>query len=129
MPPQAISLLGGEPWNDWATARALAAWLHDNPGNSVLLLYDQFHSGQMRSVLDAVLDSDDAARIRIRALSGPEFDDTNWWTLRSGYRAFGASWLMRFQTWLGGGDAPQSPQRNADDYRRDFLKSLAEKMP
>jgi hypothetical protein len=129
VPPDAISFIPGGRWNDWADARALAAWFRAHPGNSVLLLCDQFHSAQFRRALNAVLDPADAARVRVRALPSRQYDDTNWWKLRCGYRAFGGSWLMRFQSWLGGGDVPQSPERNADDYERDFLQTLPERMP
>jgi hypothetical protein len=129
VPPDAISFIRGGRWNDWADARSLAAWLRAHPGNSVLLLCNQFGSAQFRHVLDAVLDTADGARVRIRALPSRQCDDTNWWKLRCGYRAFGGSWLMRFQSWLGGGDVPQSSERNADDYERDFLQTLPERTP
>ncbi len=48
VPAEAVTVLRGEPWNDWANAEALAAWMNDHPGHGVLLLSDQFHSGQMR---------------------------------------------------------------------------------
>jgi hypothetical protein len=126
VPPEAVSLIRGGQWNDWANARSLAAWLGDHPGKSVLLLCSQFHSAQVRHVLDAVLDVDEAARVRIRALPSRQYDNTNWWTVRGGYREFGARWLMRIQSWLGGGDVPQSPEKSADEYRRDFLQTLPE---
>jgi hypothetical protein len=129
VPPQAISLLCGGRWNDWANARSLASWLREHPGNSVLLLCNQFHSAQVRHALDDVLDPDEVARARIRALPSREYDDTNWWKLRCGYRAFGAGWLMRFQGLFGGGDVPQLPERSAEDYQRDFLRTLPERTP
>ena len=129
VPQDAVSVLPGERWNDWATARALAGWLHDHPGNSAVLLCDQFHSAQLRRVLDAVLDSANAASVRVRALASREYDNTNWWTRRCGYRAFGGSWLLRFQSWFDSGDAAQTPERNADDYERDFLGALPENTP
>ena len=129
VPQDAISLIRGGSWDDWANARSLAAWLRDHPGSFVLLLCSQFHSALVRHALDAVLDPADAARVFIRALPGRLCDDTNWWTLRCGYREFGGSWLMQFQSWLGGGDVPQSPERSADDYERDFLQSLPERTP
>ena len=129
VPQEAVSILRGERFNDWATARTLAAWLRDHPGSSVVLLSGQFHSAQLRRALDAGLDPAGAASVRVRALPSRVCDDTNWWTCRPGYRAFGGSWLLKFQSWLGGGDAAQTRERNADDYERDFLQTLPERAP
>jgi len=129
VPQEAVSVLRGERWNDWATARALADWMRDHPGNSVLLLCDQFHSAQLRRVLDAVLDPAEAASVRVRALRSRMCDNTNWWTQRSGYRAFAGSWLLQLQRRFGGGDAAQTAERNAADYERDFLQAFQENTP
>jgi hypothetical protein len=129
VPHEAVSVVRGERFNDWATARTLAAWLRDHPGNSVVLLCGQFHSSQLRRALDAVIEPADAASVRVRALPSRRYDDTNWWTCRPGFRAFGGSWLLKFQGWLGGGDAAQTPERSADDYERDFLHALPENTP
>jgi hypothetical protein len=129
VPQEAVSMIRGGRWNDWANARSLASWLREHPGKSVLMLCSQFHSAQVRHAMDAVLDPDGAARVRIRALPGRDYDDTNWWKLRGGYRAFGASWLMRLQSLLGGGDVPQLLDRNAENYQRDFLLTLPERTP
>jgi hypothetical protein len=129
VPPGSVSVLRGQRWNDWDTARALAAWLHDHPGKSVLLLCGQFHTAQLRSALDSVLAPDKAASVRVHALRHRECDETNWWTCRAGFRMFGGSWLLRLQTWLTGGDTPPSPEKCADDYERDFLKRFQEDAP
>ena len=83
----------------------------------------------MRRAMDAVLEPDAAASVHLRALRNRDYDDTNWWTRRCGYRAFGESWLLRVQGWLGGGDAAKMPERNAKDYERDFLHALPESTP
>ena len=129
VPSEAISILRCEPWNDWATARALADWLRDHPNNSVLLLCGQFRSAQARHTLDAVLHRAEAARVRVRALPSRQCDETDWWTSRRGYLEFGDHWLMRIQNRLGGGDAMQPPERNAEQYERDFLRTLPEALP
>ena len=88
VPQESLSVLHGERWNDWATARTLAAWLRDHPDHSVLLLSGQFHSAQFRHVLDVVLDTDDAARVRVRACAT---DDT---MIRTGGPAEPAFWRL-----------------------------------
>jgi len=129
VPQEAVSVLRGQRWNDWATVQTLAAWMRDHPGHSVVLLCGQFHSAQLRRAADAVLEPGDAASVRVRALPNRDYDDTNWWTRRCGYRAFGGHWLLRIQGWLGGGAAAQMPERNADDYERSFLQAFQEKTP
>lgn len=129
VPQEAITIVRGQRWNDWANVRALKVWLRDNPNHRVLLFCDQFHSSRIRYVLDAVLDSAEAARVRVRAMQNEKYNDTNWWTSRCGYRAFGGSWLLLLQTWFVG-DSPDRPaERNADAYQRDFLQALREKTP
>jgi hypothetical protein len=123
VPQQAISVIPGGGFNDWDAARSLAAWLNDHPKDSVLLLCSRFRSALMRRVLDVVLDPNQAARVRVRALPDRRFDESNWWKYRTGFQAFGICWLMRIQTWCGGGDSEPIPCASADDYERDFLNS------
>ena len=66
---------------------------------------------QVRRTVDAVLDTAEAASVRVRALPSRQYDDTNWWTSRRGFREFGGSWLMRVQNWLGESDAARPPER------------------
>jgi hypothetical protein len=129
VPQEAVSILHGEPWNDWATARALADWMSDYSGHRVVLLSGQFHSGQMRRALDDVLEPDAAASLHVRALPNRDYDNTNWWTRRCGYRAFADSWLLRLQSRPDRDDAAKTPARNADAYERDFLHALPESAP
>jgi hypothetical protein len=129
VPEEAVAVLRGEPWNDWANAEALAAWMSDHPGQCVLLLSEQFHSGQMRRAIDDVLRPDAAAAVHVSALRNRDYDDTNWWTRRCGYRAFGEKWLLRLQRRPDGGNAVKTPRSNADDYERDFLHALPGSTP
>ncbi len=128
VPQGAISVLHGEPCDDWATAAALGGWMREHPGRRVLLLSSQFHSGQMRRAVDDVLEPAAAARLCVRALRGRDCDDTNWWRCRCGYRAFAASSLLRLQP-CPRGDAGNAANKSADRYERDFLHALAEETP
>jgi hypothetical protein len=83
----------------------------------------------MRRDLDAVLSVAEAGRVRLRALPDPRSNPSNWWHSRPGVRGFGVAWLMRLQGLLGGGQAVQPPQTNADQYERDFLRALEESTP
>ncbi len=103
--------------------------MRDHPGHCVLLLSDAFHSGQMRRAIDAVLEPDAAAAVHLRALPNRDCDATNWWTRRGGYRAFAESWLLQLQSRPDAGEAAKTPERNADDYERDFLHALPKSTP
>jgi hypothetical protein len=129
VPPEAVTVLRGEPCNDWATAGALAAWIGDHPGRCVLLLCDQFHSGQMRRAMDAALEPKAAAAVHVSALPNRVYDDTNWWTRRGGCRTFGEEWLLRLQSRPQGGDAVETWTKSAAEYERDFLQSLPGSKP
>ena len=129
VPHEALTVLRGEPWNDWANAAALGAWMNDHPDRRVLVLSEQFHSGQMRRAIDDMLRPEAAAAVHMFALRSRDFDDTNWWTSRCGWRAFGNVWLLHLQCRPDGGDAVKTPRRNADDYERDFLPALPGSAP
>jgi hypothetical protein len=128
VPPGAIAVVQSEPWNDWATARSLARWMNDHRGQRVLLLPDQFRSGQMRRAMYDVLKPDAAALLYVQAVRTPDCNETNWWKQRSGYRAFAESWLLRLQP-RPERDAAEIPVKNADEYERAFLKAFREKTP
>jgi hypothetical protein len=129
VPQDSISLLRGGCWNDWQDARALAVWLTDRPGVSVLLLCDQFRSAAVRHTLDVALGPADAARVLVRALPNESYDDTNWWRRRCGYRGFASAWLLRIQIWLNSGDAAPPREGSADQYQRDFLQRQPQRAP
>ena len=128
VPGDSILILRSRWIDDWAAAEALSDRLRERPESSVLLLCSEFHSARVRAVLDAVLDPAVAKRVRIMPLPDRRFDQTNWWTSRRGVRTLGMSWLVRLQGWLGG-QAAHPPRKNADDYRRDIIKSWREETP
>jgi hypothetical protein len=127
VPKDAVTVLRGERWNDWAAARALSAWMQNHPGRSTLLLTAQFHSGQSRRALDDVLAPELAASVRVHPLPHRDYDNTNWWTRRCGYRAFGTSWLLRLHGRPS--DADETTAKTADTFERDFLQSFRESTP
>jgi uncharacterized SAM-binding protein YcdF (DUF218 family) len=93
VPDVAIVTVEGAARDDWENARRLRAWLEQNAAAQVALVCSQFHSGQVRYVLDSVLDRQSAARVRIRAIADPDYDETNWWRSRRGVKGFMFAWL------------------------------------
>ena len=62
-----------------------------------------------------------------RKLADPRRNETNWWTYRGGFRAFGIAWLLRLQDWFGGATAEEPRLLSAEEYERRFLQSVKEK--
>jgi uncharacterized SAM-binding protein YcdF (DUF218 family) len=128
VPRRAVAVTSSDGLDDWATARAIRAWLADRPQANMLVLCGAFSSAHLRHALDTVLDPADAYRVRTRALDDRRFDRTNWWTTRTGIKAFGIEWLRRLHGWCAG-DHPPPPFHLADAYERDVQRSLLECTP
>lgn len=129
LPPDVVSVIRSDGRDDWATARALKAWLVDRPDGIVVLLCEAFRSAHVRYVLDAVLDPAQAARVRVRALSDRQCDETQWWTSRRGVKAFGENWLRLFHVRYAGGDHLPPSVCGADDYESGVRRALPEAIP
>ncbi len=78
VPEEAVVTLPGEAATDWDSARGLRTWLDDHPGVVVRAFCDRFGSRRKRTVLDRVLGSDDAARVRLTALREAAYDESDW---------------------------------------------------
>ena len=68
VPQEAVSVLRGEQWNDWATARALAGWIAITPAIACCCSAIDSIVAQMRRAMDAVLEPDAAASVHLRAV-------------------------------------------------------------
>jgi hypothetical protein len=127
VPQEAVSVIPGGGYNDWDAARSLAAWLNKHPEDSVILLTSRFRSALVRRGLDDALDPSQAARVHVRALPDRRFSETDWWKHRAGFLEVGFCGLMRIQNWCAPGDKEPPPRADADEYERDFLRSLEDK--
>jgi hypothetical protein len=115
--------------DDWATARAIRSWLADRPNVTVVLLCGGFRSAHLRYALDTVLDPTQAARVRVHPLPDRNFDDTNWWKSRNGFKGFGTEWLRQFHGWFTGAEHRPPPYRSIDEYEDSVLRNFAEARP
>jgi hypothetical protein len=123
VPQQSIRVIHSDGDDDWATVRAVRNWLTEQPATSVLLLCAGFSSAHLRYAFDVTLDPAEAARVRVRGLPDRRFDQTNWWTSRSGIKAFGNEWIRQLHGWCAGGDHRPRSLGNADAYERDVLEA------
>jgi hypothetical protein len=83
-------------------ACALSTWLQANPDTTVLFACSSFGSGQLRHVLDKVLDPADVKRVRLAALSDPACTVETWWRSRRGVKEFMYAWLGLLYAWVEG---------------------------
>ena len=123
VPPQDISVVHGDGYDDWSTARAIRTWLADHPNATLLVLCGRFHSAHFQHALDTTLDTGRAACVCVRGLHNRRYDETDWWKSRTGIKAFGYGWLRYLHGWLANRNQQPPVHRNADDYERECLKS------
>ncbi len=124
IPQNAVTVVGRGARNGWEEARAAAEWLHAAPDARVLLLCDRFRSGAERSILNAVLGPDAAARVRILALPSRNYDETDWWRSRKGVRQFMYATLSRLYVgWAG--EPKEIPERQSPEDFERMLDQLA----
>ena len=129
LPLGIISLLPSDGGDYWAAARTLRAWLADRPNATVLVFCGRFSSAHLRSLLNLALGSAQAARVRLQALPSRRYDETDWWTSRSGIKGFGIEVLRQLCGWCAGGDHPPWHPCSADDYERHVRQALLEAAP
>jgi hypothetical protein len=129
VPRNAVLSISSDGYDDWAKARALRAWLRDRPSATIVLLASRLGSAHFRHVLNAVLDSPQAAHVHLRALPDRRYDETNWWMSRSGYKGFGMAWLLQFRAWCAGGDHQPPPLHSVHDYEHSLRLTLSEAAP
>jgi hypothetical protein len=127
-PSDAIATTQRNGTDDWGTARALRNWLAERPNESMVVLCSSFRSAPLRYALDTVL-GESSARVRVRALSGRQYNKSNWWKCRAGIRSFGIEWLRLLYGWCCG-EEPSAEVGSADQYehaiRKRCLDSMAE---
>jgi hypothetical protein len=82
VPANAITVIPGKARTDWERARCLRDWLREQPPVRVLVLGDRFGGRKLRYILDQVLETEYASRVRLRALPDRSFDESDWWQYR-----------------------------------------------
>ncbi len=128
VPDTAIETMPGQAADAWDAARELAAWLHARPGVLVAYASLPLSGGHLRWILDRTMAPGDAARIRIFAPEDPARASGNWWTSRSGVKAFMFAWIERAYAWCQGEQPPPPPQQSAAAYQA-MLRKAFEKSP
>jgi hypothetical protein len=126
IPQNSVAVVGRGARNGWDEARLAAAWFEANPSARVAILCDRFSSGALRSILDAVLPPEHAARIRIVALPSRRYDETDWWQSRTGVRQFMYAAIARaYVSWVGEPDEVPTAQ-SPEDFEQMLEQIVAE---
>lgn len=82
VPADSIRVIRGKVRTDWECARCLRDWLQQQPTVRVLVLCDRFGGRKLRYILDQVLGTEYAGRVRLKSLPERSYDENNWWQHR-----------------------------------------------
>lgn len=118
-----VSALPGSDESPWQVAHALQTWLVEHPGSRVLVLCEQFKSGDLRFVVSTVMEGRDAERVALRGLPDRRYDESNWWKSRAGVRAFGEMVFDLAYDCMHGEDMPPAGEVDLDQFERNLLHS------
>jgi uncharacterized SAM-binding protein YcdF (DUF218 family) len=93
----------------------LRAWMEQNPDSTLIVITDRFYSRQDRITSRRVLTDEQLARTSWVALPNREFDESNWWQVRSGGLNFGYGILTLTHTWLSAEQPEPGEPRTPDE--------------
>jgi hypothetical protein len=118
VPPGVITVIPGETRNDWDRARCLRAWLQAKPGAHVVILGGRFDGRRLRYILDTVLGTDYAARVRLLALPQHPYDERDWWRNRLGIAHVFDCYVRLAYVRLWGEDRLEWREWDPEDYKK-----------
>ena len=78
VPAETLTGLECDGLDDWQATAVLGRWLQEHPQAHLALLCDRFDSRRQRWILNSVLSAADARRVRVCAIRGKRYDETNW---------------------------------------------------
>jgi hypothetical protein len=119
VPDEAIAVLE----NGAAPLSELQHWLRSHPEKRVILVCARFSSRRQSWALAKTLEPGERDRVHIFAVRDDDYDETNWWTSRTGVKEFFNAWLGQVYSWLGWEEEPQQPW-DPDEYERDLAKAI-----
>ncbi len=113
IPPEDIWPIPADALDVWGEAHAMAKWLKEHPGATVVLAGSPFGSRRLRYVFDKVLGPVDAKRLRLATLPDPASPMGCWWRSRGGVKDFMYAWLELGYAWVAGESAGPYPANAA----------------
>lgn len=119
-----IEVVPGEVINSREAFQTLERHLGQLPERLVVPV-SRFDSARLRQIADDALSPAASERVAILALPGLEFDETNWWKSRRGFKQIGHAWFYRLHYYVYGNTEPRWNEWDPDQYVRD----LADKQP
>jgi hypothetical protein len=118
VPTEAVVYASGQTQTTWDEARALQHWLTEHPATTIVALSGRFSSRRFGIVLNSVLTRDERARVMIAALPDREFDETDWWQSRTGFKHTGEELIRLLFVACLGEQAPVACPQDPDEYER-----------
>ena len=120
-----IRVIHSDASNVWEEAHAMADWLKERPGETVVLACSPFTSGRLRYVLNKVLGAASANRVQLATLPDPGCSPETWWRSRKGVKEFMYAWLELMYSWAHRNYArPNLP--NAVEFQHDMRAKIGE---
>lgn len=124
IPEDAVVVLSGQSGDDGDTARLVLNEFRKTPGLRVIVLCDRFKCRNVRWAFDSVLPQAHSAQVALRGLPDAEFDETNWWRSRRGWKAVLMETTDLLHLTLMGISSSDPPEFDPDEYERR-LRTIA----
>lgn len=120
--PNSVTTLPAACLSDWDVARRLNTWLQEHPSKRVRVLADQFSSRRIQMLIDRRVDASHRDQVTIEGVPDTRYDETNWWTRRSGIKSFLFNVCRIQYVWWIGEDVKTPVDWSADKYEAALLE-------
>ena len=125
VPAEAIEVVGPPVRTGRQEINQLSAWLENRPGACAALPLGRFSSARQRQVLDEIMASDTASRVKIVALASPRYNESNWWRSREGLRNLAFGLLSRGYGCFCGSRGEDIEPWDPDQYEESLAETIA----
>lgn len=127
VPQSQIHLLDGRAREYDGAAIVVAEQLSDYPETKLLLLYDRINGRNIQLVFSEILEDSQFSRLSFLGLPDDEYDETNWWRSRSGWKeTFTAISDLAFSMIVGVRKSQELGQWDPDTYERELISQFGE---
>lgn len=117
-----VQLLAHPGHRPWDGVRRLGEWLDEHPTARVTFLCGRFQGRKWRYLFHVLLAPGAAARVRLRSLAKPDYDESNWWHCKEGKLDFFAEAIAYAHVRLVG-EGEGKPPWDPDQYEKSLHPS------
>jgi hypothetical protein len=102
-------------------------WLRTHPQKDVIFVCSRFSSRRQSWALAQALEPGELDRVHIYAVPEYEYDETDWWTNRTGVKEFFNNWLGQIYAWLGC-EEEEPESWDPDEYEQELAKAIQKRL-